>query len=270
MRNKADYDSVSEIFSYSFRDILALLTGITYLCSDVVRGVFRKVFKSFAGVETIATIGISIILLVMFFLVCILDFGRKKRIKVWPVYLFVAVTIISSVLSHPEFSKWFTHEEYGLSITIFPIYSAIFGLAFISLLVDKHKILTTVVWSFRINLLWHLYQYYSFLKRGYWESYLGSGELIRTNYSLVFGYQVILCAILFWCIFLYNHQIIDMITCIISLGVVILAGSRGPILCFIVAVVLIFCLKWKNSRSINKKFFVILLDLYCYILAYQS
>jgi O-antigen ligase len=87
---------------------------------------------------------------------------------------------------------------------------------------------------------------------------MGDGTLAKLDYGLTYGYQVVFLGILFLTLFVYNKSLIDLAFSIISLILVILCGSRGPLVCIAVAALMLYLSKWREKKASRFRFFSIL------------
>ena len=249
------YDKIRTIIKYEKKDLFPFLAGILYICSELTRGTLRFLIPFFSEREVLVYGIQDSIIVILVILSYLTRYGTKnKKIQIWPIYVISFGSIVWSVLFHPEYREWFKHSEYGLTITIFHMTSGIFGLLIFGLFNDKKKIFSMLVYGCRLNLLWHIYEYSAYLKRGYWEAYLGDGTLARLDYGLNYGYRVVLCAIFFMILCVYNKKMIDLISFVISLMLVIICGSRGPLLCIAISSLLLFTSIWSKNKGSKIKF----------------
>ena len=253
------YDKWSSIKKYSSIDMIKLVAGILFLCSSLLKAVIRIVVPYFALREFLLTLGYDLVLLLLI-AIAYLDRGfRKRKLRVWPIYLFSLVAIVGSLVFNPEYSEWFNHEEYGMDIRFWHLTCAMWGLLIFGLFTDKRKLLTMLVYSCRLNMLWHLYEYRQYLIRGYWLAYSGSGELMRLDYGLGYGYRVVICVVLFLGLYVYNKRLVDLISFIVTLLLTIVCGSRGPLICIAAAVVILYISKWREKKALAFRFISILI-----------
>ena len=243
------YDKWSSIKKYSSIDYIKLVAGILFLCSAMVKGVLRFVIPYFALREFLITLGYDLVLLLLI-AIAYLDRGfRKRKLRVWPIYVFALGFIFWSLVFNPEYSDWFNHEEYGMDIRFWHLTCAIWGLLVFGLFTDKRKLLTVLVYACRLNMLWHLYEYREYLIRGYWLAYIGDGTLQRLDYGLGYGYRVVICVVMFLGLYIYDKKIIDLISFVITLLLTIVCGSRGPLICIASAVVILYISKWREKKA---------------------
>ena len=97
-------------------------------------------------------------------------------------------------------------------------------------------------------LLYCLFRFYKASKAGYWEEYNDVGVLVKQSYNLVFGYKTMLCCIIFLFFFFEKKSLLDLVGGALSLFLVLKAGSRGPLICLVVFIVLCLFLKVKRLK----------------------
>lgn len=88
---------------------------------------------------------------------------------------------------------------------------------------------------------------------------MGDGTLARTDYGLNYGYNVVMCVILFMILYTYNKKKIDLISFVISLLLVIICGSRGPLICIAISMMLLFIYRWNRIQDSKIKLIIFLL-----------
>lgn len=244
------YDRIGDILEYSLSDFFPFLTAVLYICAEPFRALLRLVLPYSSGREEMIY-GIQDLILIVSVVISYLGWrGRvQTKMRVWPIYLIVFAAIGFSYAFHSEYIQWFNHDVYGLGIMFGHMSSAFLALVIMGLFTDVGKLMTVIVWTGRINLLWYIYGYYSYFHRGYWEAYMGNGVLTRVNYGLNYGYQVVFCTILFLILFVYNKKPSDLLCFLVSLALVIVCGSRGPMICIAISVILLFVYKWNNIEK---------------------
>ncbi len=168
-------------------------------------------------------------------------------------YVFAIASILLSLWLHPEYSDWFHHKEYGLDIWFLQLRRGFFGLLIVGLFSDKRKLLTSVVWTSRFNLVYYLVRFFNFLQRGYWYAYSGSGELLKTDYNLNLGYLIAFVCILFFGLYLFNRKLPDLIWSLTAFVIILLAGSRGPMICLAAAFLLFEIYRFTRIRTPSGK-----------------
>lgn len=264
MNNIIQYDKIEDIAKYGWKEFLPFFAGIIFLCSGLIKLMLRIAIPAFTGREVIISYSLDFLLIALVILsyAATMSF-QTYRIKIWPIYMCVAFAILWSLIFHPEYNEWFNHDEYGLSVCFLHMTSGFLALLYFSLFLQKDKLVTAVVFACRLNIVYYAFQYFEFLQRGYWEAYLGDGTLAELNYNLDYGYDVVVCAIAFLILTVTNRSKIDFALLIVSLFLVINAGSRGPLICIAAAVVLIYYFSWRISPPRSFKAFA----MPCFVIA---
>lgn len=176
------------------------------------------------------------------------------------IYLFFLILILIERIMHPQYEEYYTRPVFGIYEVFFGIKrGAIWGILAFSGLRKGRKVLNCFHLGAAFLLLYSLYEAFEASVVGYWETYNATGKLAKYSYSLTFGYQVIFCCIVFVFFFLENKKWYDMIAAILSFVLVILEGSRGPLICLAVFLVLYLLAKGKELRKRKKLQFLTLI-----------
>jgi len=254
------YDRIKDIAKYKIIDKLIFVVGIMYICSELIKGALRFILPAFSLREFFLSTGYDCIMIFLIgFIYAVSYASKRKKARVWPLYMIALGAIFWSLLFHPEYSEWFNHQSYSLNKYFWHVTSPMWGLLILSLFTDKEKMATLIVFSGRLNLIWRLYEYKEYLQRGYWSAYMGDGTLARLDYGLNYGYQVVILVILFLGLFVYNKKPIDLVFLMVALALVIVCGSRGPLICIAIASLMLFLSKWRKKEATRFRFFSILL-----------
>lgn len=150
---------------------------------------------------------------------------------------------------HPDYEQYYTRDTYGAYGVFFSLSrGAIWGAFVFTLARRARNVLTDIHIAAVLLLLYCLFRFYKASKVGYWEEYNDVGVLIKQSYNLVFGYKTMLCCIIFLFFFFEKRNLLDLIGGALSLFLVLKAGSRGPLICLVVFIVLWLFLKVKRLK----------------------
>ncbi len=255
-KNKIQYDSLRDILRYRALDRAIFLTSLFYICGEMFDAFLRRVFGIVGAGRYSIPMENLILILLLLYVYCTYFINRRsglRKLRVWPVYSIAVASILLSLWLHPEYSDWFQHREYGLNIWFLQLRRGFYGLLIVGLFSDKRKLLTSIVWTCRFNLAYYLVRFLNFLRRGYWYAYTGSGELVKTEYNLTMGYLIAFGCILFMGLFLFNRKLPDLICMLTSFLVILMAGSRGPMICLAAAFLLFEIYRFTRIRTPSGK-----------------
>ncbi len=256
MRRAIEYDSITEIFHYGKIDLARFVLVLFYICSNLTRLGIGFVLPSEIASSARVYLIQDILMVLLILLICTSgDIPAQTVLRLVFFYSFIYGFIGFTYILHPEYKDSLLHPEYGLKAYFYHIPSAIFGYLILRLFRDKKKLITAIIYCCRLNILWYLYLYAGYLRRGFWPTYDAAGNVIKVQYNLNYGYQVVFCFILYILLYLFNKQIIDLILSVISIYLVLSCGSRGSLICIAVATVLVILFLLKTTAVNTLKFY---------------
>lgn len=250
-------------------DALINFSMIAFMCSPLVKLVFRRIFLTIG----LAPVGSVVSYIVIYTSVFLLVFLRSERTtKAVLEFLFLHFTLIVllslSLLIHPEYEYWFTRETYGVLPYVFRPDNGLYIYLFIRMVNDPDTLLKNLRVSSWLMYVYYFRQLLKSLSVGYWEIEGNGGEIMHLSYSLDFGYNVLLFVLVFMVLSFRYKRVSDIIGAFAGFIMIILAGSRGPILCigvFIILYFICFLGEHKHKYSIVFLLFSFLLLVYfCY------
>ena len=218
-----------------------------FLCVPFFRAIFSTVFSAI-GVEDGARTFILIVIAVLFLILCLQE--RKLLIPdFWLLLFAVAVFFALSYLAHPESAYWFERDGTGAFDYVFRPNNGLYIYLFIRLINDPKRILKTVKlagWPMYLHFLRLVMQA---MARGYWIDTSIRGYAIHKSYNLTLGYDVLIFALAFLYCALEEKRAADWIGALIGIGIILAAGSRGPVLDIGIFAVLYVLIKVSASRK---------------------
>lgn len=179
--------------------------------------------------------------------------------------LLICLFFIITYAIHPEYKFWYTRSYYGVYDYVLRPNNGLYAFFFIRLINNPKKILKLLNIS-----SWIMYPYYMYLlaialKRGYWVNTGARGQVIHMSYDLSFGYDVVFFTLVFLLCFVKYRKVVDLTMVAIGIIMIILGGSRGPLVCilaFILLTVLIRILHSDNSLLYGTLFSLIVATSY--------
>lgn len=226
--------------------------GWLLFCLIIRKGLLAAISKclSIVGASGMAGFVLAVVMLGPLILITFKKTSGANAIFYFCViYLCFLMFILIEGTIHPQYEEYYARPVFGIYEVFFGIKrGAIWGvLAFLGLH-NGRKVLNVFYWGAAFLLLYSLYELLEAHSVGYWETYDAAGEMTKYDYSLTFGYQVIFCCIVFALFFLEQKKWYDLIAAVLSFMLVLLEGSRGPLVCLAVFVVLYFLIKSKRKR----------------------
>lgn len=226
---------------------LADLAFILYFINPFLRTGFGWI-TSFAGMESAAwTFTLILVYLPLFLLVL---YKPKDAIPLDCIALFAFVLVFFGIsfLIHPEYGTWYTRAEYGAWSYVFRPNQAIYAYLFVRLMDSQDRMFRNMKISGWIMYVYFLYQVYIASTRGYWIGVSG-GSNVQMNYSVSFGYDVMLYVLPFIYCAWKDRKLTDIAGAVLGLFLILSYGSRGPFL-FLGIFIMLLCVKMlQKSRK---------------------
>ncbi len=234
-----------------------------YFCSTVINLMFSTVFgKSIGGIFYIS---IYIFLLVICLSHNVLSFYFYPIL----VYFLVFLLFILTILIHPEYNSWFSHDTYGIVPALLHPKSGIWAFLIIWLMKDEKKIVRDLKVACILLFVFHLFRFIVATIRGYWNIYDFSGQIEQGSYNLEFGYDMLFpTAFMGAYAFIYNKRVYY-IPYFIGLFCIIMGGSRGAIIWPIVLIPMMLPFRWREKKNYRAAV-IILLALILVTLNYKT
>lgn len=175
---------------------------------------------------------------------------KTRSVPVPDFVIIMSIVIVSfgiGYIAHPEYSIVYSDKSYGFFYILFPFTSGIFGYYVIRLETDPKKLLNYLRKASIILFIWYAIRPVETLSNGgQWIS--GMGE--NSNYSMLYGYQMLFptTILLFWG--LYKHKAIYLCMGVLGAIEILVFGSRGPLLC--IAIMLVLYILRIMPRNVGK------------------
>jgi len=220
------------------------LSAFLFFSSTLVLTVLIKVL----GSDLISTIAAFVIIYGFAVVACCMN---SKLFSAWDfviLYLGLLCFLGITLIIHPEYAYYYTRPSFGVWDHVLKPYRGIYAYFFIRLLKKPSRIKKVFYASGCLNLLYFVYQYVMFLKRGYWFGVSAGESGVEMDHSIQYAYRVLPYAIFFLYYAMAEKKLRYIIPAIITNGLIILAGSRGPLVCQGACVILYFILYLKNGR----------------------
>ena len=218
-----------------------------YLTLPILNAFFQKVL-GLVGLRSMAVWVSIALILTLYFLLCLS--ARKLLVpEFWLLYFLVALFFLITYMFHPEYEYWYTRSDYGVLNYVLKPNNGIFLYLFIRLVNDPKKIIKIIKTS-----AWPIYLYYGYqvmqaIARGYWVDTSNKGYEIHMSYNLSLGYNVLLFVLPFLYSALEEKKRPDLIGALIGIGIILVAGSRGPFLDIGLFLAIYVLLKFSRSKK---------------------
>lgn len=222
-------------------DQLAELSFILFFSDALIRLVFQRVLGPNA-VSTMAGILVPYIPLVV---ICVKKPSKYIKIDFVILYFMVLIFFASTILIHPEYEFHYMRSNYGVWDHVLKPYRGIYAYLFIRLLDDPKRIIKCMRTSGWLMMIYFVYR----VIRGEWATVGARHVNLESSYSVTFGYEVLIFALVFMYSALTEKRNKYVIAAIADIMMILIGGSRGPILFVGLFVVLFFLIYAQESRK---------------------
>lgn len=191
-------------------------------------------------------------LLVMFvtYAVC---FRVQDSIKVFLVYVFIALLILITLYVHPDYLDWYKHSQYGIDKQFLDLGGAIWAFLLISLYRDDERLLRDLKILTAIVFAAYFFKYLGAAFRGYWIVGM-SGK--HRSYDLEFGFRIQF-ATAFWGAYglLKNKRYLYLYA--LGLIVILLGGSRAAFIWALAVLAAVIPFRYGGMSPRKKKITIV-------------
>lgn len=219
---------------------------IMYFANAMLRTFFRWLFGGESSIAIIVAVVIAYVPVLLLYVL------RPKKYIKWDVialYAWLAFFIGITVILHPEYNYYYARPIYGLWDYVIIPYRGIYAYLFVRLINNPQKIMRNMEKTGWIMFIYFAYQIINFLRRGYWYGVDGLDGMAKLSYSVSFGYEVLPFALTFLYLALKRRKYRDIFASGLSIVMILVGGSRGPILFLGLFIVLYVCIELKYSRK---------------------
>lgn len=206
---------------------------------------FRLIVEKLLGSNFVATLLAALIPYIPLVLICILR--PKKYIKLDFIVLFTCIIAFFALtlLIHPEYKFFYLRDSYGIWDHVFKPYRGIYAYLFIRIVGEPKRLLKCMKKAGWLLMVYFVYK----VVIGEWTGVTASGILENASYSVSFGYEVLVFALLFLYSALTEKKLTDIIAASADILMILVAGSRGPILFIGLFLVLYLFLNLNHSKK---------------------
>lgn len=244
-------------------DYLGSCIFILYFC----RGLLQTVVAKFSGTALAGDIYAAV------FVACILCFALTRGIEYFIstiiCYTCIFILFAATIIIHPEYMPWYFERTYGIQKQFFYPFGGIWAFLVVSLMTDEKAFIKTLELSIWLIFFYLCFQFSVFLRLGYWQDYDQNYKLIKVNYNMGFGYSMLFVVVFSLANAVLNKKLLYYIPSICGFFLILLAGSRGPLLCVGISVCLILLSRWQTFSTTTKKVLFLLLILFSPVFIYS-
>jgi len=220
---------------------------ILYLCSPAITFFIEEALE-LVGLKGVGVARFVIIILICFLAVINALSRNRMQIDFWVIWAAAVCFLLISYIIHPEYEPWYTREEYGVWDYVLSPENGIYIYLFLRLVNDPKRIIHCIKIS-----AWPMYlTYLAFIRHahsvGYWADTSNYGYEIHLSYNLSLGYNLLLfCIVFLYCAF-EKKKLSDIAGAAIGIFMILIAGSRGPILDIGIFVILYVLIRLKRKQ----------------------
>lgn len=222
------------------------LLSVTFVLFILQSAVLNAAEAGFAALNLPgAEVAVAIIVYLPLMVALLSRFVRGGRIQVGTfaiLYSALAFGFFLTAVTRPETVALMTDPGWPHNIFsyVFSPLSAIFAFLLVRLMDRPSLILKALILCAYVNFAYCLVRYAAFVVRGYWTGYSFTGEEARLTYSLGFGYDMLTSVSVFGLlIFLGPRRMLHAALTAASVGMIAIAGSRGPLLFAIITLAIL-------------------------------
>ena len=180
----------------------------------------------------------------------VLAVHRKISVpEFWGILLMVALFFGLTLAFHPEYAPWYARAEYGVWDYVFRPDNGLYIYPMIRIINDPKRILRCIKISSIPMYFYAVWLLRKAIERGYWIDTSNTGYEIHLSYNLSLGYTMLIFLLTFLYCALEERKLTDIIGAAVGMAIVLMAGSRGPILDIAIFIAIYILIKLNNSRK---------------------
>jgi len=225
---------------------MANLAFVLYFCSEAVYSFSLRLLSIFSmGGLAVgfadAVVYAPLVILVLFY---------RKNLFLWESILVIGGVLLYfglTYLVHPEYAFFYSRDMFGLKDSVFALNRGIYAFLFVRCVENPKELLRSLHITAYIRFVFYSLQFLAAMRRGYWLILGANGEWVESNYQLGFGYDMLFSTIVFTYFFIKEKKKWDGLLILPGLIMILMAGSRGPLLCYGIAL-LLFSLEYLRKN----------------------
>ena len=223
---------------------------VVFFCSTPIN-------SALAAVVGTSVANIIVNLLLLFGLTIAIFRSRFKAVLPTAlIYSLIAMLIMVTLILHPEYEPWYSHDYYGITRQFINLRGGIWALPIIASYQDDERLLEDLRLATLAVFIAYFGKFLVAMHRGYWIVTDLSGFERHAVYDMEFGYRM-LFPVAFWGSqgFL-NEKHSDLFLYFFGMIVILMGGSRGSIIWALVIPLLILPFKYRRLTPGQQKFAV--------------
>jgi hypothetical protein len=235
--------TVEKMPKFTNDEKLLIWSFVLFANENVVREVFGRLF-GFIGVPGAQTGAI----LFVYFPVVLVVFNRlrlRKRVGVAGFLLVISalgVLFAVSLFVHPEYGAVMFDSTWPFNIArrVFGPFSAVWAFLFVAMIGRVDPILAALKGIAYVSFVYGAINFAEAMQRGYWTGTSLAGVEIHQEYSLEFGYEMLVSVIVFiMLVFRNERRALNTILAFSGFAMILVGGNRAPVVFVLVAIVVL-------------------------------
>ena len=228
---------------------------LLWLLNDIILSISRYILTQlniYGFIRNFILLFLTMIPIVIF-LVYIKKIGQKKYRFFFGIYFIIVLSFIFTYLLNPEIAYFFKREDYGLQ-RVFRPDGAIYALLFFNLYDNTNELLDIVkkyAWIDFGYLI--IFQFLPAYTGGGWTDIGSNGTMVVRQYSLSFGYAMLLPVIIFLYFWIKNKRFYCLLLSCIGSVLIFTNGSRGALLMLVLFIGLMMISNIVDSPKVSYK-----------------
>ncbi|SEG13861.1 hypothetical protein SAMN04487934_108113 [Eubacterium ruminantium] len=211
---------------------------ILYINALLIVDGFRMIFG-----EVLITTGIQYVIYVSVALFCYHQMIFENRFKL-DISIFILAALLLGAFLFSYIINPVVAQGFGYMIS-FTLLRSIPGFYLCFSLNNKERIKNVIEKQSNLKLLWIVYAIYG-------SYYITMHTQAWSQYSMPFGYNLVIPACLFFYYFTQERNIINIGGLVLLIGIITLRGSRGALICCLMASMIIYIFCKGEERSIKR------------------
>ena len=237
-------------------DVLVLFMFIFYFGHGLIQLGYRFILGTNSGFFVIYN-------LVFFGCIALYALIRSRKNLAPALICLIAIALIFGItyLIHPEYKGWFFEKTYGIQVQFLRGMGGIWAFWIICMAPDRDDLMRYLRVAVWILFIYCTYRFIDAQQRGYWYDYNAHYELIKSQYNLGFGYDVMFCSLFFVCEAFIGKKLLYYIPYVFGAIMILLSGSRGALIWLVLIFPMMLIFKWREMKLRGRLGTVLLLIL---------
>lgn len=234
-------------------ELMLMIALSLFFCGDAVQKACEAIFD-FMGIPGYKVVAALIVYFpLIYVIISRLRQGQGSLPVIFPATLLGIIFLLLITLSiHPEYAAKVFQEDWAynfLTSVLYPL-TGLYAAVFI-LVTRDFRVLLKGLWAAALLcFIYGLVRYGAAQYRGYWYAYAYTGVEIQSSYSLGFGYDMLLCCLIFM-LFAFRKQMIACNICLacVTFFMILTAGNRMPLVIIVIAFAVFFAQASKEDKD---------------------